>query len=333
MADNRVAYGLAKKYGIDTTGMTPKQVWDALKDKGVSQESYNKEQGKKKQQAEKIYNTDVPTPAENERLREMGIKDKPRENLSAEERRLKELGIEDEPKLAVSGQGARNLYKEIKSGKRFSYEELLENPVIQEFERKAQKAQQLAEKKPPMSDKEKAQYGDKFLKGANSTPKQYRADIVMGLPAAGKSSAVVNSLKEKYGSFEFDNDEIKKLLQGYNEYGAAYVHEDSQAVQNYAFSAFKKGGTLNGANLAIPIIGSKVSSVGDKWIKPLREAGYDIHIHHVGISNEESMNRMVGRAIKTGRYIPLERIDSYGEKPKEVYEQLKKEERKEVTFE
>lgn len=29
MADNRAAYGLAKKYGIDTTGMTPKQVWDA----------------------------------------------------------------------------------------------------------------------------------------------------------------------------------------------------------------------------------------------------------------------------------------------------------------
>lgn len=36
MADNRVAYGLAKKHGIDTTGMSPAQVWDALKEKGVS---------------------------------------------------------------------------------------------------------------------------------------------------------------------------------------------------------------------------------------------------------------------------------------------------------
>lgn len=36
MADNRVAYGLAKKHGIDTTGMSPQQVWDALKEKGVS---------------------------------------------------------------------------------------------------------------------------------------------------------------------------------------------------------------------------------------------------------------------------------------------------------
>lgn len=229
-------------------------------------------------------------------------------------------------------QAKKSLYDDIKSGKRFNYDELLENPVVKEFETKAQKAQQLAEKKSPLSDKEKAQYGDKFLQGAKGTPKQYRADIVMGLPAAGKSSAVVNSLKEKYGSFEFDNDEIKKLLPGYDEYGAAYVHKDSKAVQKYAMQAFNKGGALSGANLAIPIIGSEVDSV-DKWIKPLREAGYDIHIHHVGISNNESMNRMVGRAIKTGRYIPLHVIDEYGEKPKEVYEQLKKEGRKEVTFE
>ena len=35
--NNKVAYGLAKKYGIDTTGLTPKEVCDALKEKGISQ--------------------------------------------------------------------------------------------------------------------------------------------------------------------------------------------------------------------------------------------------------------------------------------------------------
>lgn len=39
MADNRVAYGLAKKYGIDTEGMSPKEVWDALKEKGVTEKN------------------------------------------------------------------------------------------------------------------------------------------------------------------------------------------------------------------------------------------------------------------------------------------------------
>lgn len=36
MANNRIAYGLAKKYGIDTKGMTPRQVWNALNKKGIS---------------------------------------------------------------------------------------------------------------------------------------------------------------------------------------------------------------------------------------------------------------------------------------------------------
>lgn len=39
MADNRIAYGLAKKYGIDTKGMSPKEVWDALNEKGVTQQN------------------------------------------------------------------------------------------------------------------------------------------------------------------------------------------------------------------------------------------------------------------------------------------------------
>lgn len=37
MADNRIAYGLAKKYGIDTKGMSPQEVWEALNKKGVKE--------------------------------------------------------------------------------------------------------------------------------------------------------------------------------------------------------------------------------------------------------------------------------------------------------
>lgn len=39
MADNRIAYGLAKKYGIDTTGMSPAEVWKALEEKGGEKRS------------------------------------------------------------------------------------------------------------------------------------------------------------------------------------------------------------------------------------------------------------------------------------------------------
>ena len=235
--------------------------------------------------------------------------------------------------LAIKGEAAEKLFDDIRNKeKRYTYEELLANPAIQELEKKAQQAQELVSKKPPISDEDKVKYSEQFLKGAKNTPKQFRADIVMGLPAAGKSSAVVNSLKDKYGSFEFDNDEIKKLLPGYNEYGTNYVHADSKAVQKHALKSFGKDGEFNGANLAIPIIGSIVDKV-DYWIKNLQTAGYDVHIHHVGISNEESLNRAVARAIEHGRYIPLGTIKDYGEKPKSVYEQLKREGRKGVVFE
>lgn len=237
-----------------------------------------------------------------------------------------------EHELAIKGEAARKLYDEIKSGKRYTYEELLENPVIKDFEAKAQLAMEMAKQRPPMSDEDKVHYTNTFLKDANNTPKGFRADLVMGLPASGKSSAVVNSLKKKYGAFEFDNDEIKKLLPGYDEYGAAYVHSDSKAVQKNALNAFKAGGEFNGANLAIPIIGSKRKEI-EEWVKDLQDAGYDVHIHHVEVSNEESMNRSVARAIETGRYIPLEKIAGYGNKPKEIYEQLKKENYREVSFE
>lgn len=45
MADNRLAYGLAKKHGIKTDGMTPKEVWDALKKAGISGVQNEKKSG------------------------------------------------------------------------------------------------------------------------------------------------------------------------------------------------------------------------------------------------------------------------------------------------
>lgn len=70
MADNRIAYGLAKKYGIDTKGMSPGEVWEALKGKGIT-----------RQNAEEKYNTDgaggshEATPAEKKRLKEIGVQE------------------------------------------------------------------------------------------------------------------------------------------------------------------------------------------------------------------------------------------------------------------
>ena len=80
MADNRIAYGLAKKYGIDTKGMTPKEVWDALNEKGVTRAN-----AAEKYTSDGMGGEHEETPAEKKRLKELGV-EKPLE-LSHEEKR------------------------------------------------------------------------------------------------------------------------------------------------------------------------------------------------------------------------------------------------------
>ena len=68
MADNRIAYGLAKKYGIDTKGMSPKEVWEALKERGVTQDN-----AEEKYSSDGAGGTHEATPAEQRRLKQLGV--------------------------------------------------------------------------------------------------------------------------------------------------------------------------------------------------------------------------------------------------------------------
>lgn len=68
MADNRIAYGLAKKYGIYTKGMSPKEVWDALREHGVTQRN-----AQEKYSSDGNGGTHEPTEAESKRLKDLGI--------------------------------------------------------------------------------------------------------------------------------------------------------------------------------------------------------------------------------------------------------------------
>lgn len=64
MANARIAYGLAKKEGINTDGMSPKEVWEALNKKGITPESTEKSmrdnEAQKRNELEKKYNDDLP---------------------------------------------------------------------------------------------------------------------------------------------------------------------------------------------------------------------------------------------------------------------------------
>ena len=63
MANNRIAYGLAKRYGIDTTGKSPKEVWDALREKGLTEKDaareYREGNEKEREKLEKRYGGEI----------------------------------------------------------------------------------------------------------------------------------------------------------------------------------------------------------------------------------------------------------------------------------
>lgn len=150
------------------------------------------------------------------------------------------------------------------------------------------------------------------------TEKGRRLDIVIGLPAAGKSSAIVNPLSQYYKSVVVDSDIVKGMLPEFNGgWGATLVHEESSKI-NMTMLAEEM---VTGNNIVLPIVGAKVSSV-EKYLNLAKERGYDVHLHLNELNSSKAMGRMLRRYFTTGRFIPPEVSWVYGDKPTEVYEEL-----------
>lgn len=75
----------------------------------------------------------------------------------------------------------------------------------------------------------------------------------------------------------------------------------------------------------MPIIGDDFDDIHDKWISPFENAGYDIEVQYQDADPTESLNRVVARAIETGRIIPSHVVGEYEDKPREVFEKFKRE--------
>ena len=152
-----------------------------------------------------------------------------------------------------------------------------------------------------------------------SVEKGKRLDIVIGLPAAGKSTSIVNPLSQYYKSVVVDSDIIKQQLPEFNEgWGASLVHEESSEIN---MRMLGKELAL-GNNIVLPIVGSKTSSV-EKYLNLAKEKGYAIHIHLNELSSSKAMGRMIGRYFKDGRFIPPSVSYKYGDLPTTVYEEIK----------
>ncbi len=139
-----------------------------------------------------------------------------------------------------------------------------------------------------------------------------RADIVIGLSAAGKSSVLVNPLSEYYSSRIIDSDMAKEELDEFdNGLGANAVHRESQDI----IKSVLEYSVLNGDNIVYPIVGGgDINSLINK-INSLKNEGYSVYLHLNELPNSKAIGRSLNRYIEKGRFIPPEVIKRYGDTP------------------
>ena len=146
-----------------------------------------------------------------------------------------------------------------------------------------------------------------------------RIDIVVGLPASGKSSSIVNPLSEYYKSVVIDSDIIKTMLPEFNDgWGASLVHEESSKIN---MELLEKS-MVDGKNIVLPVVGAKASSV-ETYIGIAKKMGYDVNVHLNELSNAKATGRLLLRYFNDKRFIPPSVVTEKGNKPTEVYEQIK----------
>lgn len=169
----------------------------------------------------------------------------------------------------------------------------------------------------PVSNKMKVRY-------TGPVARNRRADIIIGLPSSGKSSAVVDPISNKYQSKLLDSDEVKKMIPEFDDgWGAGLVHEESKEILAHA----KSQAFANGENVVLPVVGSEINKIR-REIELLKNPpyNYEVHLHLNDLAAPKAAARNMRRFASQGRFLDLDSTSfKYGDKPRDVYEQLKKE--------
>lgn len=135
-----------------------------------------------------------------------------------------------------------------------------------------------------------------------------RLDIVIGLPGAGKSSALVDIISQEFHSKVIDNDIAKEQFVEYQDgLGAKLVHKESQMVcERVLENALAKH-----ENIVLPKVGSNANKLLDNIIASAKERNYEVNVHFVDLERDKTLGRMLGRLITDGRFLDPALIDKY----------------------
>ena len=242
--------------------------------------------------------------------------------------------------LIIETEEAKQLFKQIKEGKYPSLIELIEHPIISQIDSLSDYYKELygntADIETPERKKLRDEILNKFLSigSARKTDKGYvydgplekgfQMELVLGLPAAGKSTRASNPNSEKTKSFILDCDVIKEMIPEFIEsHGAAAdaVHFESMLIMDMAREELVNG-KMKGTNLILPLVADDFKTLMSNYIKPFEEAGYNVRARFLTCEMNASMSRNIARELETGRIINSSVVFSFGEKPEEVYKML-----------
>lgn len=149
-----------------------------------------------------------------------------------------------------------------------------------------------------------------------------RADIVIGAPAAGKSSVLVDPLSEQHKSRVIDSDDAKKLLPEYDDgKGAGNVHRESSMIRD----VLKQRAIARGENIVWPTVGDKLDKLLSS-IQEFRDNGYSVYLHLNELSAGKATGRALGRYLSEGRFVDPEVVLKVGDKPTQNYNYIRQQE-------
>lgn len=149
-----------------------------------------------------------------------------------------------------------------------------------------------------------------------------RIDIVIGAPAAGKSSVLVNPLSEQHKSRVIDSDDAKQLLPEYNKgKGAGSVHRESSRIRDN----LKQLAMDRGENIVWPTVGDNLNKLLTD-IQTMKDNGYSVYLHLNELPAGKATGRALGRYLSEGRFVDPEIVLKVGDKPTQNYEYIRQQE-------
>lgn len=361
--NTRIPFGLCKAADIDTKGMSPYEAWQALEDGfGITATDVYKElkktgtvthlaPGEKHSEGE----TSAAEPDATKKPESAGEtksfekpefkESEPVEKEAAEKPEAKkEAPAAKEPKIAFDDPESVALYKQLKAGEYLPMEKLLAHPSVKKLEQAAKnniiKYGETWKNNTPERIKLRGKIKHDYLKTGSAVvtekdgkkqvtydgplKKEFKACLVIGRAASGKSSQIVEPYSAENGAFVLDPDRISEEFPEYKETngGAANcVHRESQDMLKSILSKKFCDGHRRGTNLIYPFVGGYVPYVKDT-ITMLENAGYEVEVRYQDSTAEESANRMVMRGLETGRITPIRK--ETGWTPKDTMEEIRK---------